>query len=402
MALEISNHGVLEYRAPFPSDGLYKLNHFELEDGSSIDVYRNGNEFKYKHSELSKPVIKTIPYTGDPDDFMEHLKSSVPMKVGNKVFFIRTYDRFIAKSAILTQYNSIADATKTVTQDVWAVTMISQLGTTGNSTCLVGGHAYVLIEGINEFKERIYLTTEICTKIKIITEVSVKYIDVPHNRAIPWLYEYCKFDPDWPRLDTFLRSRELVLAMLAHIQSQIDDTFAEAEAGRPHIIRFNGFSPVPEENIHNCLSWNLQELAICDIKIPLTDPPIPGIGWYVPRYHIRPLDILCRRKVEKDNPNMDNYVPEEALGELLAQEQEITRRKKDISASKIGIEFLGNCGSVAKDIFPFGFVISLPIFVTVSLIVMPIFIGVETGLIYRREKTLNKRKIEHLKTFYNG
>jgi hypothetical protein len=390
MAAGIQQSGAQLDWAPFPDDRWHKINTWEVEGNGIVTLYRKGDALRYRFQ--ADGINEVVDVEQDSiEQILDFFQRSTPVRYGDRI-------RFMASEGVISEYNSVADVTKRVTQDLWAVTMISQMGVGTDSSCLIGGHAYIIIEGINEVKEPIYFTTEICT---IYEDEDGQAIHVSHNRAVPLLKPYRKFKPYWPKSDTYLRSKDLILTMIAHIQQQIDATFAEVQEGRPHLIRFNATSPVPEENIHNCLTWDLQELAICEITLPLTEPPIPGSGWYIPRYHARSIHVLCRRMIEKMQPNIEEYVPAQEIEEFREKEQEISRIRESISPAGIGECLLKGCYEIGKE-NPIGFFIGIPLFLSVMTVAIPVIIGVEKYRIHKRESALNKRKVEHLKILYNG
>jgi hypothetical protein len=375
MAAGIQQSGAQLHWASFPDDRWHKINTWEVDGDGIVSLYRKGDALRYRFQADGIDYQKSVEGESVQSSLAQ-IEDSIPVRRGDQVEFVQH------------QYPSILDATKKVTQDIWAVTMISQLGTSGNSTCLIGGHAYIMIEGINELKKPFRLAAEISTLMP--SAIPKKYIEVPHNRAIPRLQIEDKFRLEWPRSDTFLRSKELVMTMITHVQQQIDATFAEVEEGRPHIIRFNGMSPIPEENIHNCLSWDLQELAICNITIPLTEPPLPGSGWYIPRYHIQSYDTICKRIIKQGDLSVEEYAQDGDLEEIRHLERRVEKSVQDVK------------GSLATGGICLGMSLAPPLwFLTpVILVGTPIATAVYGYKSHQAKKDLQKKKIEVLRKCY--
>lgn len=380
MAAGIQQSGAQLHWASFPDDRWYKINTWEVDGNGIVSLYRRGDDLRYRFQ--ADGINEVVDVEQDSIEYiLDFFQKSTPVRYGDRI-------RFISSEEVISEYNSIADATKQVTQDLWAVTLISQLGTSGNSTCLIGGHAYILIEGINELKERVRFTAEICTTY---TDETEKTIEVQHNRAVPLIKpDRKKMKQEWPKSDTYLRPSHLVLNMLGHIQQQIDATFAEVEEGRPHIIRFNGISPIPEENIHNCLSWDLQELAICNITIPLTEPPLPGSGWYVPRYHIQSYDTICKRIIKQGDVSVEEYAQDGDLEEIRQLERRVEKSVQDVK------------GALATGGICLGMSLAPPLwfFTPVILVGTPIATAVYGYKSHQAKKDLQKKKVEVLRKSY--
>lgn len=388
MAAGIQEVGAPLDWGPFPDDRWYKMGIWEIEDDVFVTILRKGEQVIYRLQDGEIDVKGRITADDGADDCIRFLSQSNPVRVGAEI-------RFLAPDQVL-QANSRVDATKVITQEMWAVTMVSQMARFESQdpknvpkqicehTKMVGGHAYILIEGINDVFRKFFLTVEITTQLN--------EVQIPHERAVPMIRERIKFEEEWPRSSTLLRSAQKINQMIAHVQEQIAATWAEAQEGRPHIIRFDAYFPNPDENIHNCLSWIIQEAEIMEFRIPLIKLSVVGKQLYVPRYHLDFLDVLCRHKIREGGLAIEDYAKGHGLEELKQLESKLSKMKSDFDKSTVD----GSLVFFQCLITPVVGWAALP-FVT---ILFPVFLIGGSIEMHLENRALENKKIELLQLSY--
>ncbi len=300
------------------------------------------------------------------------------MLVGEKV-------RWVRPEAFNAQVASRLDEMKIITQGAWSVTLISHMGTNFPFTPKsFFGHAYILVEHLDDFGNR--QTTD----LHISMFENDGRTKLPDGEAKPLFLRNGDINLDWPRTDTFLRPAYLVQAMIDDFLRQIREDEAAVTAGHSHIIRFDAINPRPEEGIHNCLSHSLQMMRIADIVIPMIRFPFSGgTPRYVPRFHIRPLDELCKILAKDDTIDIEPYVTASQLEEIATDREEIN--KINASARNLGL-------SIGLFVIIPGAQVALPL-------VIPIF-GAHAAYLKvkasRLQDVLEIKKARYLERYFKG
>lgn len=366
MALEISRAELQSFREPFPSDGWYKFKTFEMQDGSAISLYRNGDLFKYRFTLFPEDSAHPIPYKGDPDEMMEILETSYPMKVANKISFVRCSDSFQSK----------VDPKIAITKEIWSVTLMwTPTSITKCGPCELG-HAFILVEKINNIglleilRIHIFQRPVRPNKVFICAEV----LNVRYNEK-------------WEASDTYLRPAYLVQEMIDNALKQQKDCLDALAQGLPSPILYNSISPNPKEGINNCLSWTLPLLEMVGIIHPITEYWAPGSGYYVPSYHVKPLKIICKRMIDEDG-KVKSFFKKDVLSDIEKDQKQIDLKKKNLH------------GEIASIVPMTAVLACLPIagwiLIPAAVIGMPIMCAIHGYEINKMEKALENKKIENL------
>jgi hypothetical protein len=381
----VSNGQISPANQVFSGDDWYKILYWKLADGDDVCVYRKSDEFSCKIMGHFDETVHNLTYEGDAEEFYEFLKESVPFRINGSIKFIRKED-------ILQEHESIADPTKKVTRDIWAITMVSHMQeSTGNGhsflthsigmTCLIGGHAYILLEGINEegsFEKK---------TIHIV--IMDRFEDIPHGYAKPKISEGY-YTPGWPKTDTFLRPSQLAQQLLERVRQQELDYREAIMAGVAPPIRFSATSPQPYRGIQNCFTWCFDMFKIVDVRIPLRQFPIKHLNGreiYVPRYHIDTTRELCRQMAE-DDIDMRPYAPiEEAI--------KMKEEQKAIENLKFTVRGMASCIPGVFIVPPLQLAIPLIPFIVAACVI-------DGKKLNKMEKALFEKKKTYLENYFIG
>ena len=200
----------------FTHDPWFLVFKWELQDGVPAFLERNGDEFRYKITGDTHDIITPLSYKGDPEEFLNLITKMRPLRIGDQLKFV---NQLVNQYDIHESHPSDMDKSKTVTKDVWALTLVSQLSE-GNDTCgmtkMIGGHAYIFIEMINQWG--------IPEKLKAhITIRTRTHKDIPKGYAKPGIY-LGHYKPEWPKTDTYLRPAIEVQKMIDDVLEQKNNT----------------------------------------------------------------------------------------------------------------------------------------------------------------------------------
>lgn len=270
-------------------------------EGKDVHLIRVGDKLFYEISyQFGKgPRVQIdIPNGRSIEDGIANLIKLTPIiKDDGSVHFSR---QIPSSGAIQTVISKI-DNEVTVDHNSWAVTLVDDIVSTGGNPLLMGGHANILIEGIDQgvyFMKKWHLVSGSRPEVGKLEEKDIKDF---------------KIDRIHKKTETWVRSKNEIQRMLNHLDFQK----SEQEQGKPQVILNLGGQgsiwasrPEPwaerseqEIRIHNCFTWAREQLSLANIYLyserieDSLKAMFPSIV-EAPRLRIDPASIFSKERVK--------------------------------------------------------------------------------------------------------